>query len=103
MIEIDTVFLTATIDNNNFGRHILKVFEPGGGQQPLSATEKWRILRKVRNDLLDRIDLTYCNAERWETLTATQKTKIRAIKQHLRDIPELFASPEEVTIPEISA
>lgn len=101
MIEIDTPYFTGTVDNANFGREILRVFKHPY-LPDLPVIEKWRIMRKIRNDLLDRIDLTYCNAERWEGLTAIQKAKIKAIKQHLRDITQTFSNPEDVTVPEIT-
>jgi hypothetical protein len=37
---------------------------------------------------LDKVDIKYCNAEKWELFTDEQKLLWRAYKQQLRDLPE---------------
>lgn len=96
-MKIDTPFLSANIDAAQFGRQVIAIFEK---ESPLTINQKWEILRKVRNDLLDRIDLIYCNAERWETLSEEKKDEIRTVKQKLRNITKDFSNPEDVIIPE---
>lgn len=63
-------------------------------------------VRPKRNNLLDRIDLTYCNAERWETLTEDQKNQIKTLKQQLKDFPENIINQinnlDEIIFPSIN-
>lgn len=44
-------------------------------------------VRRFRNNLLNHVDLVYCNPERWEQMTQEQKQAWRAYKQALRDFP----------------
>ncbi|MBP7529303.1 MAG: hypothetical protein KA801_15360 [Syntrophorhabdaceae bacterium] len=45
-------------------------------------------IRPERDRLLDEVDLKYCNAERWDSMTITQKEAWAAYKQALRDLPD---------------
>lgn len=44
------------------------------------------VIRPERDRLLDEVDLTYCNSDRWEGMTTEQKAAWRAYKQALRDL-----------------
>ena len=62
-------------------------------------------VRPKRNNLLDRIDLIYCNSERWETLSEDQKNLVKSRKQDLRDFPETILDEinniEEIIFPTV--
>lgn len=45
-------------------------------------------IRPQRNDLLNEVDLVYCNADKWERMSDEKKAEWRAYKQKLRDLPE---------------
>lgn len=45
-------------------------------------------IRPKRDDLLDKVDLKYCNAEKWSDMTAAKKAEWKAYKQALKDLPE---------------
>lgn len=45
-------------------------------------------IRPRRNQLLDEVDLKYCNAERWDSMTITLKEAWAAYKQALRNLPD---------------
>jgi len=45
-------------------------------------------IRPRRDQLLDEVDLKYCNAERWDSMTITLKEAWSAYKQALRDLPD---------------
>lgn len=45
-------------------------------------------VRPQRNQLLNDIDIIYCNADKWETMTAEKKAEWRVYKQALRDLPD---------------
>jgi hypothetical protein len=54
--------------------------------------EAWlnKAIRPMRNQLLNDVDIVYCNAERWELLSPEQRQIWRAYKQALRDLPAII-------------
>lgn len=53
-------------------------------------------VRPKRDRLLDEVDLKYCNADKWETMTAEEKEAWRAYKQALRGLPATIVYGNEV-------
>lgn len=47
------------------------------------------IVRPYRNQLLNNIDLYYCNPERWNSYSWFKKRKWKKYKQQLRDFTKL--------------
>lgn len=45
-------------------------------------------IRLERNELLNKIDIVHCNAEKWAAMTEEQKQYWIEYKQSLRDFPE---------------
>ncbi len=56
------------------------------------GTKKWldTEIRPERNKLLDEVDLKYCNADKWDTMTAPDKAAWRVYKKALKDLPEVI-------------
>ena len=52
--------------------------------------EEWlsTSIRPQRDNLLNQVDIKYCNSEKWENMTQTKKTAWSAYKQLLRELPE---------------
>lgn len=98
MISFDTNYIQADINPSTFGVSILKMFDQEG---LLNKTAKWKIMRKIRNILLDMLDTQYGNADTWENMTSVKKQVYRAYKQMLRDIPQTFTNVEDVVITDI--
>jgi len=53
-------------------------------------------IRPKRDRLLDEVDVRYCNADKWETMTAEEKKAWRTYKQALRDLPTTIVYNNEV-------
>ncbi len=53
-------------------------------------------IRPERDRLLDEVDVKYCNADKWETMTAEEKEAWRTYKQALRDLPSTIVYDNEV-------
>jgi len=60
-------------------------------------------IRRKRDALLDEADLKYCNADKWETMTAEEKGVWRTYKQALRDLPATTEDPANPVWPEMPA
>lgn len=63
--------------------------KPVNGEWMLDR-EAWldSVIRPSRNELLNKSDITYCNADKWELMTEEQKATWRVYKQALRDLPD---------------
>jgi len=59
-------------------------------------------IRPQRDRMLNNVDTTYCNADKWENMTGAQKQAWREHKQALRDLPATidYANPVWPTMPE---
>lgn len=62
-----------------------------------SVEEKWELIRKIREELLEQSDWAenISNA-----LTLDERIAWSEYRQKLRDIPQDYSSPEDVVIPE---
>ena len=58
-------------------------------------------IRDYRDQLLNDIDVKYCNAEKWTNMTDDKKSEWTAYKQALRDVPEQSGFPYTITFPKI--
>lgn len=58
----------------------------------------WDGIRKNRNVLLSESD-TYVLPDRWAAMTPEKQQEWTTYRQALRDIPQTFATPEEVVWP----
>ena len=62
----------------------------------LSNEAKWNLVRNYRNELLSRCDWTQIPDA---ALTLEEKQAWSAYRQALRNIPQDFATPDEVNFP----
>jgi len=61
---------------------------------------KWRYIRKHRNDLLVKSDWSQIEDS---PLTGTTKQSWKDYRRLLRDIPQTYASPNDVVFPDLPA
>lgn len=73
----------------------MKILDEGLLANGLPKIEK---IRMKRNNLLAYTDMVCCNAEKWEAMTAIEKTAWREYKQVLRDFPSI-CDPENPVWP----
>lgn len=59
---------------------------------------EWLVVRANRDALLKQTDVKVL-ADRWSTLTDTEKSEISTYRQQLRDIPQTFTKPQDVIWP----
>jgi hypothetical protein len=64
----------------------------------LSDGNKWNLIRIHRNELLSRCDWTQIPDA---ALTLEEKQAWSAYRQALRNLPQEFATPDEVIFPEL--
>lgn len=57
-------------------------------------------IREKRNQMLNEIDIIYCNAEAWSKMSEEEKEVWSYIKHQLRDIPDQEGFPTDVVFPE---
>jgi len=94
-------------DNNNCylyaydGKKVLKKQESEIKSSIEYKESKFKELRAKRNGFLNRCDVVYCNADRWENYTEEEKETIRNYKQKLRDLPEQNENPDLIEFPEL--
>lgn len=63
----------------------------------IPAENKWRIIKQYRNELLMQSDWTQMTDA---VMTFSQRQAWQDYRQALRDIPQTFTNPDDVTFPE---
>ena len=58
----------------------------------------WEQIRYWRNYALHFSDY-FTNGDRWDDLTADQRTELKAFRKTLRDIPQTYSKEEDVIFP----
>jgi hypothetical protein len=69
---------------------------PDDDVSKLTNAEKWTIIRARRNNLLSACDYTALSDY---PITTTKKADWKKYRQALRDIPQVFKSPDDVVFP----
>lgn len=61
--------------------------------------DKWHSVRLRRNNLLKESDIEIV-ADKWEEMDAKAKLSWTNYRKRLRDIPQIYSNPDDVTFPE---
>lgn len=100
---IDSYFLYIECAPADFGSAACKLFDESRRSAvfvPPTAAEYWKFIRKIRNEILDQIDIKFMNADKADKMSAQEKQAWRAIKQALRDIPTTYPTPQQAQLPQ---
>lgn len=89
-------------------RNLVTINEDGS-QTTSTFDVDWEEIRFKRKGLIEALDLWYLK-DRWDSLSSTNKGKLNAIRQTLRDLPQTydnandafdnFPEPEEWMVPD---
>lgn len=68
------------------------VFHVWPGDAWVLDRERWlnTVIRPKRDQLLNEVDMIWCNADKWESMTQEKKQAWREYKQALRDLPGII-------------
>ena len=79
-------------------KHIERQIALDGTITETSVSLDWEEIRYWRDYALVLSDI-FTNGDRWDDLTDTQKTELKAFRRTLRDIPQTYANAEDVIFP----
>jgi predicted ABC-class ATPase len=100
-MEIKTSFITIG-EGDNPTKSLLETLnvydEEGNLTYEPTENDKWDLIRRLRDELLTQSDWVVIKASEEGTTVPANWT---AYRQALRDLPQVFNTPEEVVLPDM--